>query len=148
MVVSVSIPNGLSVSSSSSTNNGTNTVLQKMVSMFRITVSSLLARNYKYQNFKNPTLELTWSSRLSYVFFFLLCACCFNGHGMIKKKKDTLMDLITCFTCPIFTAFGNKDNCILHVFSCFFTCGTHRTHLQCGSMVSCHIHGVKTLVWI
>jgi hypothetical protein len=61
MVVSVSAPNGLSVSSSSSssTNNGSNTVLQKMVSMFRITVSSLLARNNKYQNFKNPTLELT-----------------------------------------------------------------------------------------
>jgi hypothetical protein len=40
-------------------NNGSNTVLQKKVSMFRITLSLLLARNNKYQNFKNPTLELT-----------------------------------------------------------------------------------------
>jgi hypothetical protein len=44
---------------SSSSYNGSNTVLQKKVSMFRITVSLLLARNNKYQNFKNPTLELT-----------------------------------------------------------------------------------------
>ena len=32
---------------------------RKKVSMFRITVSLLLVRNNKYQNFKNPTLELT-----------------------------------------------------------------------------------------
>jgi hypothetical protein len=57
MLVSVSVPNGDFVSSSSY--NGSNTVLQKNVSMFRITVSLLLARNNKYQNFKNPTLELT-----------------------------------------------------------------------------------------
>jgi hypothetical protein len=59
MLVSVSAPNGDCVSSSSSSYNGSNTVLQKKVSMFRITVSLLLARNNKYQNFKNPTLELT-----------------------------------------------------------------------------------------
>jgi hypothetical protein len=63
MLVSVSPPNGDFVSSSSSSSssnyNGSNTVLQKKVSMFRITVSLLLARNNKYQNFKNPTLELT-----------------------------------------------------------------------------------------
>jgi hypothetical protein len=57
MLVSVSAPNADFVSSSSY--NGSNTVLQKKVSMFRITVSLLLARNNKYQNFKNPTLELT-----------------------------------------------------------------------------------------
>jgi hypothetical protein len=31
---------------------------RKKVSMFKITVSLLLARNNKHQNFKNPTLEL------------------------------------------------------------------------------------------
>jgi hypothetical protein len=56
MLVSVSAPNGDFVSSSSY--NGSNTVLQKKVSMFKITVSLLLARNNKHQNFKNPTLEL------------------------------------------------------------------------------------------
>jgi hypothetical protein len=58
MLVSVSAPNGDFVSSSSSSYNGSNTVLQKKVSMFKITVSLLLARNNKHQNFKNPTLEL------------------------------------------------------------------------------------------
>jgi hypothetical protein len=31
---------------------------RKKVSMFKITVSLLLTRNNKHQNFKNPTLEL------------------------------------------------------------------------------------------
>jgi hypothetical protein len=59
MLVSVSAPNGDFVSSSSSSYNGSNTILQKKVSMFRITVLLLLVRNNKYQNFKNPTFELT-----------------------------------------------------------------------------------------
>jgi hypothetical protein len=32
---------------------------RKKVSMFRIIVSLLLARNNNYQNFKNPTLKLS-----------------------------------------------------------------------------------------
>jgi hypothetical protein len=59
MLASVSAPNGDFVSSSSSSYNGSNTVLQKKVYLFRIIVSLLLATNNKYQNFKNPTLELT-----------------------------------------------------------------------------------------
>jgi hypothetical protein len=57
MLVSVSAPNGDFVSSSSY--NGSNTVYRKKVSMFRIIVSLLLARNNNYQNFKNPTLKLS-----------------------------------------------------------------------------------------
>jgi hypothetical protein len=38
---------------------GSNTVYRKKVSMFRIIVSLLLARNNNYQNFKNPTLKLS-----------------------------------------------------------------------------------------
>jgi hypothetical protein len=59
MLVSVSAPNGDFVSSSSSSYNGSNTVYRKKVSMFRIIVSLLLARNNNYQNFKNPTLKLS-----------------------------------------------------------------------------------------
>ena len=65
-------------------------------------------------------------------------------EGKKKKKKD-MADGLTCFTCPIFTPFGNKDSCILHLFSCFFTCGTHEIHLLCGQIRSYHIYGVKTL---
>ena len=93
MLISVSAPNGdfVSSSSSSSSYNGRNTVLQKKkVSMFRITVSLLLARNNKYQNFKNPTLELTSSSRLTCLFFFFLLSACygrvFQTFSMLKKK--------------------------------------------------------------
>jgi hypothetical protein len=46
---------------------------RKKVSMFKITVSLLLARNNKHKNFKNPTLELASSSRLSCLFFFFTC---------------------------------------------------------------------------
>ena len=166
MLVFVSAPNGDFVSSlsSSSNYNGSNSVLQKKVSIFRITVSLLLARNNKYQNFKNPTLELTWSSRLSCLFFFLLSACygrvfqtqfresCWRRRQAGKKKMVAVLlgvDLSRDLPCPIFSqifsVFGNKDSFILNENCWFCTYGTRRWTCCRGPVICCHIHGVKTL---
>ena len=95
MLVSVSAPNGdfVSSSSSSSSYNGSNTVLQKNVSIFKITVSLLLARNNKHQNFKNPTLELAWSSRLSCLLFFFnfllaMDVCSSSGRESCWRRRQ------------------------------------------------------------
>ena len=97
------------------------------------------------------------SSRLPCVFFLSLCflflvflvamAWWRRPDGEKKKKKGKRETLITYFLtlCTIFTVFGNKDNSILDVFNWFFTCGTCGTHEVCGQIISCHIHGVRTL---
>jgi hypothetical protein len=118
---------------------------------------------YKY---KNPNEKKKKKKKSPH--FILLPLCIFwrklvslmNNESWMKKetkrrrKKKKKKTLITYFSplCTIFTMFGNKDNSILNVFCWFFTCGTRGTHLLCGQIISCHIHGVKTLfhtmVWI